>query len=79
MIKQELGRIQKGKATLIEYGVGTFSYDDKVFIQIGIAGLFCTKKELEDLQTVINLYSNIDQISECKVSIEGEDRGWMAV
>lgn len=79
MIKKELGRIQKGKATLIEYGDATFSYDDKVFIQVGIAGIFCTKKELQDLKTVINLYSDIDQVSECKVLIEGEDHGWMAI
>lgn len=79
MVRRELGRIQKGKATIIEYGDGSVTYDDKLFIQIGIAGLYCNKKDLEDLKTVIDLYTNIENISQCKVTIEGEDRGWMAV
>lgn len=79
MIKSEVGRLEKNNITLIEYGDGTITYDDKVFLQIGIMGVYCSKKELKDLSTVINYYLNIDEITQCKVVIEGEKHGWMAI
>lgn len=79
MIKNEIGRVKKDNVTLIEYETGSFFDDDKVFIQVGVVGLFCTKKELDNLQTVINYYSNVDSFTECKVMIEGKEHGWMAI
>lgn len=79
MIKHEIGRLQKNNVTLIEYDTGPSSSDDKVFVQVGVVGLFCTKKELKDLCTVLNYYSNIDEYTECKTTIEGKTYGWMAI
>jgi hypothetical protein len=81
MAKHEIGRLKKGKASLIEYGEGTFNHSDNYFIQVGVVGLYCTKKELEDLFTVLNCYINMENISECKVTMQesGEEYGWMAL
>lgn len=72
-MKQEMAKLEKGNVKLIEYGDGTFTYDDKVFIQVGIAGVFCKPKELKDLFTVLNYYMNIEEISECRIKIGDED------
>jgi hypothetical protein len=72
MVKQELGRIIKENVTIIEYVSPTASDDDKVFIQVGVVGLFCNKKELKDLSTAINYFINMEEISSCEVIMNGE-------
>lgn len=70
MIKNEIGRIKKNNVTLVEYGEGTVSYTDKFYIQVGVIGLYCTDKELNDLYTVLNYYKNIEDISECVMTLK---------
>jgi len=81
MPKQEVGRVKKNNVSLIEYDEGTLNYSDTFFVQVGVVGFYCTKKELQDLYTVLNCYINIDDISECTIKIKenGEEYGWMAL
>lgn len=72
MVKEELGRMKKGNVTLIEYVEPTASNDDRIFIQVGVVGLFCDKKELKDLYTLINYFMNMEDISNCEIIIKGE-------
>lgn len=68
----EIGRVEKGPVTFVEYG-DLNSFDSKhYFVQVGIAGLHLTEKELKDLYTVLGYYINITDYAECKVKIEGE-------
>ena len=69
MVKQEIGRLKKGNVTLIEYVEPTASNDDRLFIQVGVVGLFCDKQEIKDLHTVINYFINMEEISNCEVII----------
>lgn len=73
MIKNELGRIKKNNVTLIEYESPTASDDDRIFIQVGVIGIFCDKKELKDLYSVLNYFLNIEEITDCEVIIRGEE------
>lgn len=70
MSKSEIGRIKKGNVTLIEYGEPTASNDDRVFIQVGVAGIFCDKKELKDLLTVVDYFVNMEDFSNCEIIIK---------
>ena len=72
MTKQELGRIKKDNVTLIEYVSPTAGEDDRIFIQVGVVGLFCDKKEIKNLQTVVNYFMNMEDISSCEIIMNGE-------
>jgi hypothetical protein len=71
-MKRESIRLRKNKASLTEYSDGTLASDNKLFLQSGIAGFFLSRKELEDINTIVNYYLNIDQFSDCYVEIENE-------
>ena len=47
-MKSENGRVIKGNIKLIEYGDGS-SQVDNYFVQVGVAGIYCSKKELNDV------------------------------
>lgn len=81
MPKHEVGRVTKNNVSLIEYGEGTLNYSDNYFIQVGVVGFYCTRKELEDLFTTLNCYINLDSITDCTIKIKesGEEYGWMAL
>lgn len=64
--------MRKGNVTLIEYLEPTASNDDRIFIQVGVIGLFCDKKELKDLHTLINYFINMEDISDCEIIIKGD-------
>jgi hypothetical protein len=72
MLRNEVGRIEKNNITLIEYENAVVNYSSNFFIQLGVVGVHCTQKELEDLYTVLGYYLNIDNYSECKIKIGGE-------
>ena len=72
MIKEELGRIKKGNVTLIEYVEPTASNNDRIFIQVGVVGLYCDKKEAKDLNTILNYFINMEEISNCEIIMSGE-------
>lgn len=71
-MNHEAASLEKGKITLTEYSDGVFTYTDKFFLKSGCVGFYLDKKELKDLQTVVNYYFSIDDIDEIKVSIGGE-------
>lgn len=71
-MKQQMAKIEKGNVKIIEYGEGTYNYQDKVFIQVGVAGIFCTQKDLKDLFTVINYYTNIEEFDSCTIKVDDE-------
>lgn len=68
-MKSENGRLLKGNVRLIEYGNGSNSIEN-YFIQVGVAGLFLSQKELNDLYTVLNYYKNIDDIAQCELEFK---------
>jgi len=68
-MKSENGRVIKGNVKLIEYGDGS-SEVDSYFLQVGVAGLYCSKKELNDLYMALNYYVNIDEIIECQLNFK---------
>lgn len=68
----ETGRIKKNNVTLIEYSNGFHADEDRFFIQSGIAGIFASKEELNDLYLILNYYLNINAFSECEVKVDGE-------
>ena len=56
-----------------EIGMDTTQYEDKFFIKCGIAGIYASKKELEDLYLVLNYYLNIEKFAECEVRVGDQD------
>jgi hypothetical protein len=66
------GTVEKNNIKLTEYSDGTFTYNDKIFIQSGCVGFYATKEELEDIKTVIDFYLNIEKYDEVKISIGGK-------
>jgi hypothetical protein len=72
MSAMETGRITKNNITLIEYSNGIHVDEDRFFIQSGIAGIFASKQELNDLYSVLNYYLNIESFSECTIKVDGE-------
>ena len=66
---QETGKITKNNISLHEYAEGVHQYEDKFFIKCGIAGIFASKKELEDLYLVLNYYLNMDSFTECTIKV----------
>lgn len=68
-MKNENGRITKGNVKLIEYG-DTVDSVSNYFVQVGVAGLFCSVKELDDLYHVLNYYKNIDGIADCNLEFK---------
>lgn len=72
MIKDESGRVVLNNVTLIEYSQEE-SLTGKYFIQVGVVGIYCTEKELKDLHTVLNYYSNIEDFAQCKIKVGDED------
>ena len=72
MLRNEVGRIEKNNITLIEYENAVVNYSSNFFIQLGVVGVHCTQKELEDLCTLLVYYLNLDNYSECKIKIGGE-------
>lgn len=68
-MKVENGRVIKSNVKLIEYGDPSGEVDN-YFVQIGVAGLYCSKRELDDLFTVLNYYKNIDALSECELEFK---------
>lgn len=68
-MKVENGRIIKGNVKLIEYG-NLSGEVDNYFVQIGVAGVYCSKQELDDLFTALNYYKNIDALSECELQFK---------
>lgn len=72
MIRNEIGRIEKGSVVFVEYGDDNISNSAHYFVQVGIAGINLTEKELKDLYTVLGYYINIDNYAQCRVKIEGE-------
>ena len=65
-MKNENGRVTKANIKLIEYGNGSTSIEN-YFLQVGVVGLFCSEKELDDLYSVLNYYKNIEKIAECNL------------
>lgn len=63
---------EKGNIKLLEYSDPTFTYADRIFVQIGCCGLYVTPAELKDLATVINYYLNMEDIDEIKIKVGGE-------
>lgn len=72
MVKKTIGSVKLGNVILTEYDQGTTSYSDAFFVQSGPIGFWSTKKELEDLYTVLNYYLNIEKFTECEVTVDGE-------
>lgn len=72
MNKSKIGEISKNNIKLVEYEEGVPSYSDKFFIQSGPIGFWATRKELEDLHTVLNYYLNINSFMDCEVSVDGQ-------
>lgn len=72
-MKEQIGRIVKNNITLIEYTDSEASLGGRFFIQNGAMGIYASEKELKDLYAVLNYYTNIEEIHDCKVKIEGED------
>ena len=65
--------VEKGHIKLTEYHDSTYNYEDKLFLQCTCVGFYLTPQELKDLYTVVGYYLNVDDITEVKVSIGGED------
>lgn len=68
-MKTENGRITKDNIKLIEYGDGSSSIEN-YFVQVGVAGLYCSEKELDDLYSVLNYYKNIEKIADCNLEFK---------
>lgn len=73
MIKREVGKVLKNNISLIEYEQDDSVIGAKYFIQIGVVGLYCNKKELQDLYSVLNYYCNIEEFSQCIIRVGDED------
>ena len=73
MSKEIFGTIRKGDVVLVEYGDGTYSHDDNIFVQCGIVGMFLNKKDLADLFTILNYYINMENFTDCKIKIGDKD------
>ena len=67
------GRITRNNVSISEYGEGIHQYEDKFFIKCGVAGIFASRKELEDLYLVLNYYLNIEKFAECQVKVGDQD------
>jgi len=67
-MKNEVGRVLLGNATLIEYDCGDDT--ESFFVQCGVAGFYANKQELLDLYGAINYYLNIESIEDIVVSIK---------
>lgn len=67
-----ISSLEKGNIKLIEYSDPSFTYSDRIFLQVGCCGLYLDEKELKDLSTIINYYLNIDELSEVKLKVGGE-------
>jgi len=39
---------------------------------MGIVGLWLEQKELKDLKTVLDYYTNVDDFLQCKIKVDGE-------
>ena len=72
MVKKTIGSVKSGSISLTEYDEGPHSYSDVFFIQSGPIGFWSTRKELEDLYTVLNYYLNIEKFTECEVMVDGQ-------
>jgi len=72
MVKKEVGKVIKNNIALVEYEQEEQLIGAKFFVQVGIAGFYCTKKELQDLYAVLNYYCNIEYFSECIIKVEDE-------
>jgi hypothetical protein len=70
---ENTGSITKGSISIYEYAEGTHQKEDKFFIKCGVAGIFASRKELEDLYLILNYYLNIENFTECEVKVGGED------
>ena len=68
-MKTENGRIIKNNVKLIEYGDGSTQIDN-YFIQVGVAGLYLSKKELDDLYTALSYYLNIEEFLDCQLEFK---------
>lgn len=73
MIKREVGKVLKNNISLIEYENDDSVMGATYFMQVGVVGLYCTKKELQDLYCVLNYYSNIEDFSQCVIKVGDED------
>lgn len=72
-MKRETIKLRRNRVSLTEYQDGGSSLDNnKLFLQSGIAGFFLSRKELEDIYTVVNYYLNIDKYSDCYVELDNE-------
>jgi hypothetical protein len=71
-MNREQSSIEIGNVKLIEYSDPAFTYDDKLFLQSGIAGFYVNKKELEQIAAVINYYLNIDMYQDVRIKVGGE-------
>jgi hypothetical protein len=71
-MRKEVGRIEKGKATIIEYEAGSYGDNPNYFVQVGIVGLWLEPKELKDLMTALNYYNNIEEYAQCRIKVDGE-------
>lgn len=79
MIKNKIGKISKNKVILTEYEKSKVNNDPSIYIQLGIFGFFCTDEEFNDLYSVMNYYKNMENILECKVTMEGEQSESVAI
>jgi hypothetical protein len=70
---QNTGKITRNNVSIYEYAEGVHQYQDKFFIKCGIAGIYASKKELEDLYLVLNYYLNIEKFAECEVRVGDQD------
>ena len=58
-MRNEIGRIEKDNVTFVEYEDAGSVDAPKYFVQVGIIGMYLTKKELDNLQVVLSYYLNI--------------------
>jgi hypothetical protein len=72
MIKNEAGRVVLNNINLIEYNEEPIA-QGRFFVQVGIAGIYCSERELKDLYTVLNYYCNIEDFSECNIKVGEEN------
>lgn len=65
-------KLQKNNVSLTEYDEGTGSKypSDRFFLQSGSVGFFATRKEIEDMHTVLNYYLNIEAYSDCTIRMD---------
>lgn len=79
MLAVEIGKVQKNNISITEYGyeetpmLEVKPHVYRYFVQSGITGFYATQQELMDLYTLLNYYINIEDFSECKLKIGGED------